>query len=456
MPLNVLPMFYQRGKCFTLNAKNMFSTSIIYDRKKVASGDRPGTLEVRITYQRRSYYISTDIRVCAKHWAGAIVGRPDADALNNRLRIIVARVNEKANEFIEKRMPIDVQAIKEYVYGGTKIGGKHDRMLSWIKEQLPALNVSAGTRRHYELLLERLKEYGKLKSWSDLTVDGIYTWDAWLRSNIKAQVKKGTPERAGCDGTINNYHKCLKAMLNRAKEFGIIDISPYDRLRGKFRSDEDDNMEYLTEEQMRKILAIHPERGTALEAARDLFVFQMLTGMAFSDAQDFDIGQYRELEISTSRNKIAGQQAKESDGECSRDTIAGQLTKEIGGSSKSNDKKQWVYVGERKKTGVAYVSVLLPPVVEVLERHGWKVPQMSNQKYNYVLKTFGSAIGVPGLHSHLARHTFATYMLSRGVKVQNVMRMMGHRRIEQTLKYAKILTKDVQEEYERVADDFNF
>lgn len=422
----------------------MFSTSIIYDRKKVASGDRPGTLEVRITYQRRSYYISTDIRVCEKHWAGAIVARPDADALNNRLRIIIARVNEKANEYIEQRQPIDVQAIKEYVYGGTKIGGKHDRMLSWVKEQLPALNVSAGTHRHYELLVERLEEYGKLKSWSDLTVDGIYTWDAWLRNHIKAQVKKGTPERAGCDGTINNYHKCLKAMLNRAKEFGIIDISPYDRLRGKFRSGEDNNMEYLTEEQMRRILSIHPERGTALEAARDLFVFQMLTGMAFSDAQDFDIGQYKEVESFSSRDTIAGQLTKGSSE--SLNGIAAQSTK----------KKEWVYVGERKKTGVQYVSVLLPPVVDVLERHGWKVPQMSNQKYNYTLKTLGAAIGIPRLHSHLARHTFATYMLSRGVKVQNVMRMMGHRRIEQTLKYAKILTKDVQEEYERVADDFNF
>ena len=436
----------------------MFSTSIIYDRKKVASGDRPGTLEVRITYQRRSYYISTDIRVCEKHWAGAVVSRPDADALNNRLRIIIARVNEKANEYIERRQPIDVQAIKEFIYGGTSIGGKHDRMLSWVKEQLPALNVSAGTRRHYELLVERLEEYGKLKSWSDLTVDGIYAWDAWLRSNIKAQVKKGTPERAGCDGTIYNYHKCLKAILNRAKEFGIIDISPYDRLKGKFRRSDDDNMEYLTEDQMRKVLSIHPEHGTALEAARDLFVFQMLTGMSFSDAQAFDIGQYREVEIS--RNEIAGQSTKKNSDNSddiarqsteidNRNRIAGQQRK-----GKDEKKKQWVYVGERKKTGVAYVSVLLPPVVDVLERHGWRVPQMSNQKYNYVLKTFGSAIGVPGLHSHLARHTFATYMLSKGAKVQNVMRMMGHRRIDQTLKYAKVLTKDVQEEYERVAGDF--
>lgn len=407
----------------------MISTAIIYDRKKQAIGEKEGPLEVRITYARKSYYINTGIRVCAKHWAGAIVNRPDADALNNRLRIIVARVNEKANEYIEQRKPIDVKVIKEFIYDGTKIGVKQDRLLSWIKDQVPQLNVTEGTRRHYELMLDRLKRFGRLKSWCDLTVDNIYAWDAWLH---KLESVKN-PSKTISEKAVYSYHKCLKAMLNRAKDCGIIDISPYDRLKGRFKKGEDDNMEYLTEEQMRMIVAVHPARGTQLEAARDLFVFQMLTGMAFADAQEFDIGQYREVEVGA------------------RDEIAGQQTKD-----KTEKKKQWIYVGERKKTGVQYVSVLLPPVVDVLERHGWRVPQMSNQKYNYTLKTLGAAIGIPRLHSHLARHTFATYMLSRGAKVQNVMRMMGHRRIEQTLKYAKILTKDVQEEYEKVADDFNF
>ena len=439
----------------------MISTAIIYDRKKQASVEKEGPLEVRITYARKSYYINTGIRVCAKHWAGAVVNRPDADALNNRLRIIIARVNEKANEYIEQRKPIDVKVIKEFIYDGTKIGAKQDRLLVWIEEQVPTLNVTEGTRRHYELMLDRLKSFGRLKSWSDLTVDNIYAWDAWLHNLVNVNAKQPSSDNAGkphctiSEKAVYNYHKCLKAMLNRAKDCGIIDVSPYDRLKGRFKKGEDDNMEYLTEEQMRMIVAVHPARGTQLEAARDLFVFQLFTGMAFSDAQEFDIGQYREVECSGSRDTIAEQLTKEGDGEGSRDCIAEQWTKK-GDKSNESRRKQWVYVGERKKTGVQYVSVLLPPVVEVLERHGWKVPRMSNNKYNYTLKTLGAAIGIPRLHSHLARHTFATYMLSRGVKVQNVMRMMGHRRIEQTLKYAKILTKDVQEEYERVANDFNF
>lgn len=390
----------------------MIKTAVIFDRKKQAERDKDGALEVRVTYNRKSYYIYTGMRVRAKHWAGAVVGRPDADALNNRLRIIVARVNEKVNEFIDQRRPIDVAVIKEYIYDGTKVDGKEDRMLAWMEYQVGQLNVCGGTRKHYELLLTRLKEFGRLRSWSDLTVENIYLWDDWLHANIKAWTKRGQNERGGTDGTVHNYHKHLKALLNRAVDFGMIETSPYERLKGKFKKGENESFEYLSEDQMQLILNTHPVPGTQMETVRDLFVFQMYTGMAYSDMQAFDIKQYK----------------KESAG-------------------------RWVYRGERIKTGVPYVSVLLPPVVDVLERHGWQVPQMPNQKYNCLLKTFGAVIGIEGMHSHLARHTFATYMLSKDVKVQNVMRMLGHRKIEQTMRYAKVLAKDLQSDFDRIADE---
>ena len=49
------------------------------------------------------------------------------------------------------------------------------------------------------------------------------------------------------DAAIYNYHKCLKALLNRALSFGKIDANPYDRLKGKFKRGEKENVEYLTE-----------------------------------------------------------------------------------------------------------------------------------------------------------------------------------------------------------------
>ena len=386
----------------------MFSTSIIFDRKKQAEGEKEGTLEVRITVDRKSYYINTGVRVNRKHWAGAIVKRPDADALNNRLGIIVRRVNEKVNEFFEAKQPIDVDAIRSYIYNNSSVNVDKNGLVAWIEKEIPLLNVKEDTRKHYWLLLDRLKAFGKLKTWNDLTVENIYEWDAWLHqmANVNSKDDEGTLS----NGTIHNYHKHLKAMLNRALTFGIIDATPYARLVGKFGSGEDENVEYLTEDEMQLILDTHPVPGTQMETVRDLFVIQMFTGLSYSDMQALDIRNYHK------------------------------------------DGDAWVSNGKRIKTGVPFVSQLLPPVVDVLERHGWQVPQMPNQKYNAQLKTFGNVIGIERLHSHLARHTFATYMLSNDVKIQNVMRMLGHKKIQQTMRYAKVLAKDVHDEYGMIAE----
>ena len=51
------------------------------------------------------------------------------------------------------------------------------------------------------------------------------------------------------------------------------------------------------------------------------------------------------------------------------------------------------------------------------------------------------------LHSHLARHTFATRALALGVKIENVSKMLGHTNITQTQRYAKVLAESVRREF---------
>jgi site-specific recombinase XerD len=55
------------------------------------------------------------------------------------------------------------------------------------------------------------------------------------------------------------------------------------------------------------------------------------------------------------------------------------------------------------------------------------------------------------LHSHLARHTFATRMLRMGVKIENLSKMLGHTNITQTQKYAKVMAQSVHDDFEMVA-----
>jgi site-specific recombinase XerD len=91
-------------------------------------------------------------------------------------------------------------------------------------------------------------------------------------------------------------------------------------------------------------------------------------------------------------------------------------------------------------------------VVEVLERNDWQTPKIENHVYNRMLKAIGEMAGIKiKLHSHLARHSFATFMLSNDVPIERVGKMLGQKSIRTTQRYAKTLAQDVHDDYDMVA-----
>ncbi len=392
----------------------MISDAIVFDhRGRTKMGDE-GPVEVRVTVNRKPYYVNTGVKVRGSDLLdGRVIDRADADVLNERIGIVRRRILQAVNACVEKNLPIDVAEIRRQAYSIK--GDDDDAMLSWIEEQVPLLPIREGTRKRYYVLISRLKEYGKLSSWSDLTVENIYLFDNWLHK-LKAQqsnadVLKGEEQRFISDATVYNYHKSLKALMERALKFGVITNNPYDRMRGEFRRGIHESVEYLIDEEIEAIESLRPIPGTQMAMARDLFVFQMYTGLAYSDTQTFDISEYKKV------------------------------------------KGKWVNMGERIKTGVPYVSQLLPQAVEVLERYNMKVPKINNQQYNESLKVIQQALGIKTrLHSHLARHTFATRALALGASIENVARMVGHTNIVQTQRYAKVLAQSVHNDFDMMAE----
>lgn len=394
---------------------NNYTTAVIFDRKKKANKDTEGLLEIRISANRKSYYISTGVRVLPKQWAGVVLHRADAETLNDRLGKMVRKVSEEVTRCMDDGREIDVTAIKEKLFEvKNPRATEPDVLLNWIDAQIAALNVKDGTRQHFRVMQKRLESFGRIRQWEDLTIENIYEWDAWLhklpKPQSKADIQTGRERECISSASVHNYHKDLKSLLSRAVKMGKIEQNPYDRLRGEFKKCENESTEYLTEEEMKALESLHPLPGTQMAMARDLFVFQMYTGLSYSDSQAFDIADYKQV----------------------------------------NGK--WVNVGERIKTGVAYVSQLLPPVVEILERYNWQTPKINNAQYNQSLKVIQQALGFTSkLHSHLARHTFATWMLANGVPLEHVSKMVGHSNIRQTQRYAKVLPKAVYDDFEKVA-----
>lgn len=392
---------------------NNFSTAVIFDRKKKANRDTEGLLEIRITVARKSYWISTGIHVYAREWSGAIIRRPDAEALNERLGTLMRRVAEEVNDCLVNHREVNVTQIKEKIWE-VKRSSSSDELLAWIDEQIELLKVSSGTKKHYYTLLMRMREFGRLRTWDDLTVENIELFDGWLHKLTKpqsdAERRAGKPIENISDSGVYSYHKCLKALVRRAFRFGIIDLNPYDRLTGQFARGDKESVEYLTDEEVEAIESLQPIEGSQMCVTRDLFVFQLHTGLAYADTQAFDFSKYKQV-----------------DG-------------------------HWVTINKRVKTGVEYVIMLSDECVRILDKYGWTLPKIHNTVYNRCLKTLAAAVGIDQrVHTHLARHTFGTSMAEHA-PLQDVKKMMGHKDIRQTLRYAKAKPDNIYNDFKKFED----
>jgi hypothetical protein len=59
----------------------------------------------------------------------------------------------------------------------------------------------------------------------------------------------------------------------------------------------------------------------------------------------------------------------------------------------------------------------------------------------------GAAAGLAHIHPHQLRHTLATQAINRGMSLEAIAAMPGHRSLDMTLRYAKIASRTVADEY---------
>ena len=385
----------------------------VFDRKKQSSDSTPGKIEIRITSGKIQKYVTTGISVPPGCWSrNMVVNLPNAASLNNRISIMRRQIDKYINDCIESGQPVDMSAFKSLV----RVDDSGDNFLDFVADRAASRNVRAGTRARYDVFVNNLIRYGQLRKFSDLTPAAILEYNEWLHrqtigDNRSRKVRSTARDKQTLsDSAIYNYHKCLKAFCHDAYIRGLIPENPYNRLPADaIKRGDRQTADYLTEDEMLLIMNT-PMPTQTVQIAADLFTFQMFTGMSYADLVAFDFNDYKLV----------------------------------------NGK--WIYHGQRVKSGVTYFSQLLPPAYEVAKKYDFVLPVMENSQYNAMLKLVAAECHLKRrLYSHLARHTFATYMLSHGSRLQNVSRMLGHTNTRQTQRYAATLDADVSKDFDAVA-----
>lgn len=77
--------------------------------------------------------------------------------------------------------------------------------------------------------------------------------------------------------------------------------------------------------------------------------------------------------------------------------------------------------------------------------------RISKSGVEYLCRKIGKECGVENVHPHRFRRTFATIMAARGMKMEELMKLMGHSKMDTTLLYCNVWQENVRSSYEKCA-----
>jgi site-specific recombinase XerD len=185
--------------------------------------------------------------------------------------------------------------------------------------------------------------------------------------------------------------KYLKRIIHLALLNRWITSDPFKEFKCSYKQP---NRPYLIEQEI-ELLYNQKFLSDRLYKIRDIFLFQVYTGLAYSDLYHLNI-------------------------------------------QTGVDGNKWIVI-IRQKTGERIAVPILPRAMEILKRYKMRLPVYSNQKLNRYLKEIGTICNFnKTLTSHCGRHTFATTItLSHGIPIESVSKMLGHASIATTQIYAR-------------------
>lgn len=234
--------------------------------------------------------------------------------------------------------------------------------------------------------------------------------DDFLNFLIHSQ-RYGSPQKSGNNclstNTINCYFAILRNILDRASRDGYLQDNPMknytlsDRIKVKHNE-----RPYLTLDEIQTLI----DTPCPYPTLKDAFLFSCMCGLRISDIRHL---KWENISINGDRAVL---------------TIRVQKTKDILTLPLSKEALRWLPAREGSNS-----SELVFPL-------------KSDMSINVNLLKWTVLSGIKKhLTFHIARHTHATMMLTLGADIYTVSKLLGHKSINTTQIYAKIVDKKKEE-----------
>lgn len=276
--------------------------------------------------------------------------------------------------------------------------------------------VKEGTLKEYRTVFKGLEDFEKHKGTKLILreMDGKFLDQFEVFLSRKKNTNDGDKEGLLND-TIHKYISTLKVFLKWCNDNDyLVHPDVFKTQKTNFKKKAYNEIIALSESEIQKLMNHDLSDRPSLERVRDLFCLLCYTGQRFEDLINFD-------------------------------------PKDI-----KNNAWEFISVKVKKRVIVPFEGYIAP-AKDILERIGYSVPKISNQKFNEYIKTVGKLAGMDEiikitrysgkqklviekrkydfLSSHVGRRSMVTNLLSRNVPITLVQKLTAHSDIRTLMKY---------------------
>lgn len=379
--------------------------NVVYNRKKKLLSDGTALVQIEAYLSLKKKYFSTGVYLTPDQWDNKhrkIRNHPNAIKLNKQIAEFVTKLQGIELDRRNSGKPFTLDILAEF------LKGKYTNSFTdFMRNEIAADRSTApATRTGHLTTLKTLQEFRKNITFDELTFDLLTDIERFL-------LNKGL-----CVNTVNKYIRNIRKFVNLAINKDLFDLNKYPFRKFKSKT-ETTCREYLSPEELQALenIVLPPEQKH-LQKTLDMFLFSCYTGLRFSDIS------------ALSKDKI-------------------QII----------DGKQWIITTMIKTTEPIRIPLYLlfnGKPIEILSTYTqpdrkYIFDDLTNQYVNRSLKELAKIAGITKTVTfHTARHTQATFLLYKGVNITTVQKLLGHKKLQTTQIYSKVMDKTIINELQAV------
>lgn len=257
----------------------------------------------------------------------------------------------------------------------------------------PNAQMAEGTKRNYRKALKHLKDFLVFRKSKDAELKAInmsfaFDFRDYLLGTFPNCTRIGMKEPSALDNI-----KRLRTIFDRAVDEELLLANPFKKIKLKNRAAQRGRLDI---HQIKKIYDLDLREFRTQQIYKDLFLFSVFTGLAYTDASEL-----KQTDLYT-----------------------------------MSDGNIRLYL-KRAKTDIITEMILPKQAVEIITKYkhtaeaeitGRVLPKRSNKEVNVQLKVLANMVNIPiKLTTHISRHTFRQLLAEADIYEMGVIkRMMGH------------------------------